>query len=280
MTVSTFVQPDSTTQSAASYPGNVDAAISVVKRGGDAFAPHEQTIPDFTISLDPGHLMNGQTLVEQGVQSTAAITPPSTNPRIDRVVVSNTTGAVSVITGVETASPVPPAIPSGTSPVAQVLLATTSTAITNAMLTDERDFSNFGASSGGLINVQTFTSSGTYTPTPGTTKVVVEAQGGGASGGGSAATTSTTGSGASGGGAGAYAKALITSGFAGIAVTVGSGGAAPAAGANDGSDGGNSSFGTLVVAGGGKHGRGSVAFIPPITLGSSGSTARDCVSSR
>jgi hypothetical protein len=157
--------------------------------------------------------------------------------------------------------------------VAQVLLQTTTTAITNAMLTDERDFSNVGSSSGGLLNIQTFTSSGTYTPTPGTTKVIVEVVGGGASGGSCAATTGSTASGASGGGSGAYAKALITSGFSGVAVTVGAGGAAPAAGANDGNDGGSSSFGSLVVAPGGKHGRGSVAFTPPITLGSSGNTA-------
>jgi len=178
-----------------------------------------------------------------------------------------------VVTGVESATPAAPAIPAGKSPVAQVLLQTTTTAITNAMLTDERDFSNVGSSSGGLINVQTFTSSGTYTPTPGTTKVIVEVVGGGASGGGCAATSASTASGASGGGSGAYAEALITSGFSGVAVTIGAGGAAPAAGANDGNDGGNSSFGSLVVAPGGKHGRGSIAFTPPITLGSSGVTS-------
>lgn len=85
-------------------------------------------------------------------------------------------------------------------------MQTTTTAITNAMLTDERDFSNVGSSSGGLLNIQTFTSSGTYTPTPGTTKVIVEVVGGGASGGSCAATTGSTASGASGGGSGAMPR--------------------------------------------------------------------------
>jgi len=273
MSTKTFIQPDSTSQSAANYPGILDAAVSVLARPGDSFAPHAQSTPDMTVALDAGHLMNGQTLVEQAAQSTGAITAPATNPRIDRIVVDNATGVVSVVAGVEAPSPAAPVIPAGKSPVAQVLLQTSTMAITNAMLTDERDFFNLGSSAGSLINVQTFTSSGTYTPTPGTNKIIVEVLGAGASGGGCAATTASTGSGASGGGAGAYGKALITSGFAGATVTVGVGGSAPAAGANDGTDGGNSSFGALVVAGGGKHGRGSIAFTPPITLGSSGATS-------
>ena len=268
MSVKTFVQPDSTSQPAATYPGNIDAAVSVLARPGDSFAPHAEATPDMTVALDAGHLMNGQTLVEQAAQSTGTITAPVTNPRIDRIVVDNATGAVSVVTGVESASPAAPAIPAGKSPVAQVLLQTTSTAITNAMLTDERDFTNMGTGAGALLNVQTFTTSGTYTPTAGTRKVIVEVQGGGASGGSCAATGSTTASGASGGGSGAYAKALITSGFSGVTVTVGAGGAAPAAGANDGSDGGASGFGSLVQANGGGHGRAGAAVTPPFTFGS------------
>jgi hypothetical protein len=48
------------------------------------------------------------------------------------------------------------------------------------------------ASSGHLINIQTFTSSGTYTPTPGTKRILVEVQGAGAGGGGEGSTSSLT----------------------------------------------------------------------------------------
>ena len=267
MSTKTFVQPDSSTQTAAAYPGVVDAAISVLARVGDNFAPHAQATPDMTVALDAGHLMNGQTLVEQAAQSTGTITAPTTNPRIDRIVVDNATGTVSVVTGVESATPVAPAIPAGKSPVAQVLLQTTSTAITNAMLTDERDFTNMGTTTGALLNVQTFTSSGTYTPTPGTTKIVVEVQGGGGSGGGTAATGASTCAASSGGSAGAYAKALVTSGFSGVSVTIGAGGAAPTSGPNNGNAGATSSFGSLVSSPGGPGGLSSAALSPGFTIG-------------
>lgn len=273
MSVKSFTQPDSTVQSAASYPGILDAAASVFMRLADNFAPHAQTVPDFTVALDPGHVMSGQTPVEQGAQSTGTISMPVTNPRIDRIVIDDSTGAVSVVTGTEAASPVPPAIPVGKSPVAQVLLQTTSTAITNAMLADERDFSNVGLAGGALINVQIFTSSGTYTPTAGTSKVIVEVQAGGGSGGGTAATSATTGAASSGGASGAYAKSLFTSGFAGVAVAVGAGGAAPAAGANNGNLGGASSFGSLVSCAGGGRGNAGPAFTPPALVGGAGAGA-------
>lgn len=273
MSVQTFVQPDSSTQSASTYPRIGDAAISALTRIGGNFAPHAQNAPDMTVALDPGHLMNGQVLVEQASQSTAAITAPTTNPRIDRIVIDNATGAVSVITGTEAASPTAPAIPAGHSPVAQVLLQTTTTAVSNSMLIDERDFSNVGFSSGGLINVQTFTSSNTYTPTAGTTKVIVEVIGGGGSGGGSAATGANQATAASGGGAGAYAKALITSGFSGVTVTVGAGGAAGSTGGSNGNPGSASSFGSLVSAPGGTAGIGGAAFTPPAVVGTGGVSA-------
>jgi hypothetical protein len=256
MSVKTFVQPDSTSQAAAVYPGVVDSAMSVLTRTGDNFAPHAQNVLDFTVALDAGHLMDGQNLVERAAQNTAALSPPTTNPRIDRVVIDNTTGLASIVTGVEAASPFAPTIPAGKSPVAQVLLLTTSTAVTNAMLTDERDFSNFGLSTGGMVNVQTFATAGTftYTATPGTKKVIVEVQGGGASGGGTNATTASASAASSGGGAGAYARALITSGFDGVTVVVGAGGASPVAGYNFGNNGGTSSFGPLVSSPGGVRG--------------------------
>ncbi|KAA5974847.1 MULTISPECIES: hypothetical protein [unclassified Pantoea] len=102
---------------------------------------------------------------------------------------------------------------------------------------------NQAASPGSLINVQVFTSSGTYTPTSGTKKIIVEVLGAGGGGGSSsAANTSANGLG-TGGGGGGYAKSYLTSVPASQSVTVGVGGA-PA------SNGGASSFGSIVSNGG------------------------------
>jgi hypothetical protein len=272
MSVSTYLPSNASTQTAAVYPTILDGNSSVFARIADSFAPHAQATPDLTVALDAGHLMSAGNLIEVAAQSTAAVTAPTTNPRIDRIVIGSTTGIVAVVTGTEAASPAAPTIPSGSSPVAQVLLQTTSTAITNSMITDERDFTNLGSSTtDGLLGVQVFASSGTYTPTPGTAQIIVEVQGGGGSGGGSGATSSSQGAGAGGGAAGAYAKSRLTSGFSGASVVVGAGGAAPAAGANDGNPGGASTFGTTITAPGGPGGHSGIAYTPPAVAG--GSTA-------
>lgn len=115
------------------------------------------------------------------------------------------------------------------------------------------------AVSGRLIGTQVFTANGTYTPTPGTTSVIVEAVGGGGSGGAAAATTSGQAAAGGGGGSGAYGRSRFTTGFSGVAVTIGSAGAAPAAGANNGSPGGTTSFGALLSCPGGTAGIGASA---------------------
>lgn len=138
MTVATFTQPNFTTQLGNSYKGNIDGGFSVFSRIAGAFAPHEQSTPNMTVRVDAGYVFSGSVLTEVAAQNSATIVAPTTNPRIDRIVVDAVTGAVSVVTGVQGASPVAPAIPSGKVPVAQVLLQTTSTVINNSMLTDER----------------------------------------------------------------------------------------------------------------------------------------------
>lgn len=108
------------------------------------------------------------------------------------------------------------------------------------------------ASTGRLLNVRTFTSSGTYTPTAGTKFVVVEAIGGGGAGGGAPATAASTVSVGGGGTAGSYGKSIYLSGFSGVTVTIGSGGS-PASGTGGGA-GGSTSFGSLLVCSGGGGG--------------------------
>lgn len=111
------------------------------------------------------------------------------------------------------------------------------------------------ATPGRLLNVRTFFTSGTYTPTPGTKRVIVEMVGGGGGGAGARAATATTISVGGAGGAGAYAKCQFTSGFNGVNVTVGSGGMGGTTSNPYASIGGTSSFGNLVSAPGGDSGK-------------------------
>jgi hypothetical protein len=133
------------------------------------------------------------------------------------------------------------------------------------------DTGNIAANAQGrLIGVQVFTSSGTYTPTAGTSSVIVEIQGGGGGGGGSLANSGTNVSAASSGAAGGYIKHRMTSGFNGATVTIGSGGSGGTGAA--GGSGGNTSFGAL-TAGGGSPGVTGATGTNSVSGGSSGGSA-------
>lgn len=139
MTVATFTQPDYPTQTdSTDYASSIDASIRVMSRIGGPFAAHEQSTPDMTVRVDAGAVLSGTTLTEVAAQSTGTITAPVSDPRIDRIVIDQSTGVASVVTGSEAASPSAPAVPSGKFPCAQVLLATSTTEITNSLITDER----------------------------------------------------------------------------------------------------------------------------------------------
>ncbi len=106
---------------------------------------------------------------------------------------------------------------------------------------------------GRLLGVRLFTSNGTYTPTAGTSKVIVELVGGGGGSGSAGSVPFGQFGGGSGGGGGWYMKVLLTSGFSGAAVVVGAGGAAPGFSGGIGNQGGTTSFinsSTLAVPGG------------------------------
>jgi hypothetical protein len=109
---------------------------------------------------------------------------------------------------------------------------------------------SYASVSGRLLNIQTFTASGTYTPTPGTTSYEVEAQGPGGSSGGNVATSSSQVACSAGGGSGAYAKVRYNSVPTSQTVTIGAPGAASSAG-GVGNAGGTTSFGALVSVPGG-----------------------------
>ncbi|MDR5812022.1 hypothetical protein QCE62_00270 [Caballeronia sp. LZ033] len=118
------------------------------------------------------------------------------------------------------------------------------------------DSANLPSVSGRLLNIQVFTSSGTYTPTAGTTKVIVKSVGGGGAGGSTAATSAGQSAVGAGGSSAGYAEVLLTAGFSGVTVTVGAGGTPGAAGANSGNAGGTTSFGTIISCPGGSGGAG------------------------
>ena len=81
MAVATFLLPVFDTQSAAVYKAAIDGDMDVLKRTGDAFAPHEEATPVMKVELDAGMLFDGSTLTEKTSQSTATITAPTGNPR-------------------------------------------------------------------------------------------------------------------------------------------------------------------------------------------------------
>lgn len=124
-----------------------------------------------------------------------------------------------------------------------------------------------GVSSGSLIGVQKFTSSGTYTPTPGTNSIIVEGVAGGGGGGGCPATTGTQQSSSGGGQSGTYGLARFTSGFSGgLAVTIGSAGTGGATGSNAGVAGGATSLGSIFILPGGPGGLAGLASTSTIGL--------------
>jgi hypothetical protein len=251
-------------------PSNaVDGDLSVLARLAAIFAPHEADPVGMSLVVDQGHLMAGGKLVEVARQSVMIVPAPVTNPRIDRVVVDAKTGDASLVNGVEAATPVAPEIPSGTLPVARVRLPAGVTAITNDMITDERDLSPLAQPTGSLIAARQYIAGTyTYTPTPGTRSVIVEVVGAGGSGGGSQAAGGSTAVAGGGGGAGSFARAWLTQGFDQVQITVAAGTPAGAPGAA-GSNGATSSFGSLVSAEGGRGGTAGAAVTPPaITYGS------------
>jgi hypothetical protein len=101
------------------------------------------------------------------------------------------------------------------------------------------------------VFIQTFTTSGTYTPTSGMIYCVIEMVGGGGGGGGS------YGIGAGGGGGGEYAKGVFSASAIGSsqAVTIGAAGTGGPNATTNGTNGGLTSVGLLISAGGGSFGQ-------------------------
>lgn len=100
------------------------------------------------------------------------------------------------------------------------------------------------------VDIQTFTSSGTWTKPTGAQKILIQAWGGGGSG------ANVDAAGAGGGAGGEFREIWLDASSAGSTetVTIGAGGAAVASHPNNGNAGGNTTFGSLVTAVGGSGG--------------------------
>lgn len=119
---------------------------------------------------------------------------------------------------------------------------------------------------GSLIARRVFSTPGTqtYTPTAGTNRVRVTVVAGGGAGGATQATGSGQFSVAGGGGGGGVAVSDLSSGFSGVTLTIGAGGAPSSTGTAPGGNGGSSSFGSMLASTGGLGGTTTVPNSGPV----------------
>jgi hypothetical protein len=106
------------------------------------------------------------------------------------------------------------------------------------------------------VRKQVFTTSGTYTPDANLIAATIECVGGGGGGGGSIVSSAIGQYGGGGGGGGGYSRLYASAATIGAskAVTIGAAGSGGAAGANNGTAGGDTSVGTLCIGKGGSPG--------------------------
>lgn len=103
------------------------------------FACHEAATPNMTVLVDAGLIsFMGQTPTLVSQQTISGFVAPVSNPRKDLIVINSNTGVASKVAGTENASPVDPAVPAGSIPIARISFATSTTTITNALITDLR----------------------------------------------------------------------------------------------------------------------------------------------
>lgn len=134
------------------------ASQSLLDVAGQGYAVTESSPQAMTVEVAAGALFNSITRerVANAAQTTGTITAPSVNPRIDIVHIDRLTGVAGVTTGAEDAAPVPPALDDGKVPLYEIALATSTTVITNSLLTDVRELNLLGGLGGEHIQNQKF----------------------------------------------------------------------------------------------------------------------------
>lgn len=171
------------------------------------------------------------------------------------VVTTNSTG-VPVVTALATDGQLIIGSTAG-APAAATITAGTGITVTNA--SNSITIAASGSSGFTTINVQKFTTSGTYTPTANMKYCQIVAVGGGGAGGGTAASPASSWSAGPGGGGGGTSFLVASAATIGASktVTIGAGGTPGAAGNNAGGNGGDTSLGTLCIGKGGTGGPGT-----------------------
>ena len=114
---------------------------------GDDFKATPQSPPDMTVLVSTGNLFDvvAKTLVVKTAQTSALIVAPTTNPRRDIIHIDRLTAVIGVTTGAEAPSPVDPTIADDKLPIARITLATTTTQIDDALITDIRELNLLGS---------------------------------------------------------------------------------------------------------------------------------------
>ena len=140
MTVVTYNAPNANTQDAATYKNNIDSGFDVVGTNrAAAFAIHERPSPTMHVVVDGGYLKkSGDDAPTLLTGTTLSFTAPTTNPRYDRIYITDT-GTFGQIAGTEAASPtIPDLTAANQMSLGYVSLTTTTTSITNNALIDDR----------------------------------------------------------------------------------------------------------------------------------------------
>jgi len=130
------------------------AAIDLTDTGSGT---HTATLTTgLTMRLGKGLLVVADAIpTAVAVQEIAAVSAPSANPRKDIVTIDKSTGAYTVTTGSENASPVDPTVPTNGIPVARINMVVSQTTIENADIDDLRAMPLLGTSETDLTSLRT-----------------------------------------------------------------------------------------------------------------------------
>lgn len=132
----------------------------------DQFSVESEEPASMSITVRGGRKWDGSTYTTKTDLTLGPITAPTTNPRIDRVVLNRSTLVASIVTGAESATPVAPTIPANSLPLAQISLLTTTTAIDQTMITPETSmYHEVNATTGAPGTVELATNAETQTGT-------------------------------------------------------------------------------------------------------------------
>lgn len=115
----------------------------------DRFLKVEQTdTASMKVKVNSGWIQTVEKKWAIPMQESPVILAPVTDPRIDLIYVDDTTGAIGVVTGVEAATPSIP-LYDGKIVLAEIYLTTSTTSITNDLITDVRGIIGNSAKSNG-----------------------------------------------------------------------------------------------------------------------------------